>query len=183
MSKKMFAIAQQVSGAKIRSVRKELKLSQAEFGRLANVSVKTVARWESGKEMISGPVVTLLKLLEENPKIVQEMSVPEQTLPVRLWYMREDDVCTLIDVDERRQIIKIQNYTKDKMSRAFGIKENPTFEEYEEFLESRCFPKTRDKLKLELKRLDLPFYDPFSIIEKTEGRMAEDNFYIKIEKK
>ena len=66
MSKKMFAIAQQVSGAKIRSVRKELELSQAEFGRLANVSVKTVARWESGKEMISGPVVTLLKLLEEN---------------------------------------------------------------------------------------------------------------------
>ena len=50
---------------------------------------------------------------------------------------------------------------------AFGVNQLPTYEEYEEFLESRCFPKTRDKIKLELKRLDLPFYDPLMIIEKT----------------
>lgn len=28
-------------------------------------------------------------------------------------------------------------------------------------------------MKLLLKELDLPFYDPFLIIEKTQGRMAE----------
>ena len=27
-----------------------------------------------------------------------------------------------------------------------------------------------------------PFYDPIMIIEKTEGRMAEDNFWIRIER-
>lgn len=60
--------------------------------------------------------------------------------------------------------------------------EQPDFAQYEEFLESRCFPRSRDKLKLELKKLDLPFYDPLMIIEKTEGRMAEDDFWIRIER-
>ena len=56
-------------------------------------------------------------------------------------------------------------------------------EEYEEFLESRCFPQTRDKMKLILKDLNLPFFDPLLIIQQTEGRMAEDDFWIRIERK
>ncbi|MDE6054870.1 MAG: transcriptional regulator, partial [Lachnospiraceae bacterium] len=68
------------------------------------------------------------------------------------------------------------------ISRAFGKNDRPTFEEYEAFLESRCFPRERDKMKLILADLDLPFYDPFLIIEKTEGRMAEDDYWIRIEK-
>lgn len=34
-----------------------------------------------------------------------------------------------------------------------------------------------------LKELDLPFHNPLLIIEKTKGRMAEDNFSICIERK
>ncbi len=34
----------------------------------------------------------------------------------------------------------------------------------------------------ELRELDLPFYDPMMIIEKAEGRMAEDDFWIRIER-
>ena len=52
----------------------------------------------------------------------------------------------------------------------------------EEFLESRCFPRSRDKMKLVLKDLDIPFYDPILIIEKTQGRMAEDDFWLRIER-
>jgi len=37
-------------------------------------------------------------------------------------------------------------------------------------------------MKLVLQELNLPFYDPLLIIEKTEGRMEEDNFWIKIER-
>ena len=43
-------------------------------------------------------------------------------------------------------------------------------------------PPTRDKMKIILKELNLPFYDPFMIIQKTQGRMAEDNFWIQIER-
>ena len=57
---------------------------------------------------------------------------------------------------------------------------DPTFEEYEEFLESRCFPRTRKWVDLELKKLGLPFYDPLMIIEKTGGRMVEDDFSIEV---
>ena len=78
--------------------------------------------------------------------------------------------------------VKIYNYTNNFIKKAFGRNENPTFEEYEEFLESRCFPRQRDKIKLVLEDLNLPFYDPFMIIEKTEGRMAEDDFWIRIER-
>ena len=36
--------------------------------------------------------------------------------------------------------------------------------------------------KLVLRDLGIPFYDPYLIIQKTEGRMAEDDFWIRIEK-
>ena len=183
MEKKTFAIMQEISGMEIRNLRKKLSLSQSAFGRLANVSVQTIARWESSTEKISGPIVTLAKLLGEYPEIAVKFLIPEQKMPLRLWYMRNADVCTIIDVDEHHRKVEIYNYTTEKMNRAFGVREHPTYEDYEEFLESRCFPRTRDKMKLELKRLDLPFYDPLMIIEKTEGRMAEDDFWIKIEKK
>lgn len=107
--------------------------------------------------------------------------IPKKTLPLRMWYMFKDKRCTLIDVDDKERKIKIKNYTNHFMFKAFGNNDNPTYEDYEKFLESRCFPRTRDKMKIALELLGLPFYDPFLIIEKTEGRMGEDKFWIKIE--
>lgn len=111
-----------------------------------------------------------------------ELAIPEKVYPLRLWYMSGNQVSTIIDVDEQNRKVEIHNYTKDYIARAFGVIERPSFEDYEAFLESRCFPRTRDKMKLVLEDLGLPFYDPFMIIEKTEGRMAEDDFWIRIER-
>lgn len=177
-----FAISNEIYGNDIKSARNRLKLTQAEFARLANVSLKTVERWESCSKAITGPVVTLTKILNEYPQIAENMVIPENPYMLRLWYMRGNDICTVIDVDERLRKIKIHNYTNDYISRAFGKNERPTFEEYEEFIESRCFPRERDKMKLVLADLGLPFYDPILIIEKTAGRMAEDDYWIRIEK-
>lgn len=101
---------------------------------------------------------------------------------MRIWYMFHQEICSVIDVDEYARKLKLYNYTNDPIKRAFGKEDMPTFEQYEEFLESRCFPRTRDKMKLILRDLELPFYDPLMIIEKTSGRMAEDNFWIRIER-
>ncbi len=101
---------------------------------------------------------------------------------LHLKYMHDNTLCTLIDVDTIRKQVHIKNYVDHPMFRAFGVNTAPTYADYENFLESRCFPRTRDKMKLILQDLDLPFYDPFLIIQKTEGRMAEDHFWIKIEK-
>lgn len=177
-----YAVSNEIYGKNIRTIRKKLGLTQAELAGLANVSIKTVERWESGTKAITGPIVTLAKLISEYPQIVENMVIPENPYPLRLWYMCENEICTIIDVDERHRKVRIHNYTNDYISRAFGKNERPTFEEYESFLESRCFPRTRDKMKLILADLDLPFYDPMLIIEKTEGRMAEDNYWIRIEK-
>ena len=85
-------------------------------------------------------------------------------------------------MDELHKKVKIRNYTQDDLLKAFGVNERPDFKTYEEFLESRCFPRSRDKMKIALEELGLPFYDPLLIVEKTQGRMAEDDFWIRIER-
>jgi putative transcriptional regulator len=37
-------------------------------------------------------------------------------------------------------------------------------------------------MKLQLKEMGIPFYDPEMIIGKTEGRMAGDDFWVRIER-
>lgn len=177
-----YIISGGITGEEIKAIRRKLKLTQAGFAELVNVSQKTVERWEAGNSKINGPIVTLVKILNEYPQIEEELLIPDKSYPLRLWYMEKDRVCTIIDVDERLRRVKIYNYTHDYILRAFGREEHPTFKEYEAFLESRCFPKSRDKMKIILKDLGLPFYDPFLIIEKTQGKMAEDDFWIRIER-
>ena len=182
MKERKYALAEKLQSSDMKALRKKLGLTQRDFARLVNVSAKTVAYWESGKTEISGPIVTLVKILNENMEIAAKLEVSEKIYPLRLWYYYKNEVCTMIDVDERKRMVKVRNYTKNDMLKAFGRQTEITFEIYEEFLESRCFPRERDKLKLKLKELDIPFYDPLMIIERTEGRMAEDEFWIKIER-
>ena len=182
MKKTIFAFQTEISSEEIKRIRNKLALTQAGFAQLVNVSQKTVERWESEKKPVTGPIVTLIKILSEYPQLCNEYKVPEKTEPMRLWYMYKNEVCTIIDVNEREKRVQIYNYTHDNIFRAFGANEKPTFEDYQDFLESRCFPRTRDKMKLILKELDLPFYEPLMIIEKTAGKMAEDEFWIRIER-
>lgn len=182
MKKRIYALADNLSGDDIRAVRRKLCLTQGEFADLVNVSVKTIERWESGKGKITGPIVTLIKILTMDSSFAKRLEIPEKKLPLRLWYYYKNEVCTIIDADERNKIVQVYNYTNDHIMKAFGKSTEITYEMFEAFLESRCFPRERDKIKLELRELDLPFYDPMMIIEKTEGRMAEDEFWIRMER-
>jgi len=177
-----YAIPEYVLANDIKRIREMLKMTQKEFASFVNTSKRTIERWESSNEKINGPIVLLLNMIENNLDYIEKIKIPEKELPLRLYYMNKQNICTIIDVDVMKQKIKIKNYTNNLIYRAFGRNENPTFKDYEDFLKSRCFPETRDKLKLVLEDLNLPFYDPFLIIEKTEGRMAEDDFWIKIER-
>ena len=86
--------------------------------------------------------------------LVSKMELRKNALRIRLYYMYESFVCTVIDVDDTARRVEIKNYTDNLMLRAFGPNTEPTYDEYQEFLESRCFPRTRDKIKLELARLE-----------------------------
>lgn len=182
MQKEQFAVEPYVTADEVKQIRKKLGLTQKEFAQLIGSSKPTIERWETSNGKITGPLVLLIRMLNDNPAYVERLRIPEQTLPVRMWYMYKNEICTLIDVDESNRIVRIKNYADKIMFRAFGNNNSPDYDEYEEFLESRCFPRTRDKMKLVLEDLKIPFYDPYLIIEKTEGRMAEDDFWIRIEK-
>lgn len=182
MAKMHYAFASEMTADEIKAVRKMLRMTQQDFSEFCNVSGKTVEHWESGKVKVTGPVVVLLRLLKEDEKIPDRYYVPPQNMPLRLLYMYRNDLCTLIDVDDRKEKVMIKNYTDNLQFRAFGVIEEPTYADYQEFLEERCFPRTRDKMKIQLEALDIPFYDPMLIIEKTQGRMAEDQFWVDIKR-
>ncbi len=99
-------------------------------------------------------------MLEEQLDKIERLIVPEKKLPLRMWYMYKDKRCTLIDVDDAQQIMQIKNYVRSLQFRVFGVVEDPNYQEYQEFLESRVFPRTRDKMKLILEDLNLPCYAP-----------------------
>ena len=99
---------------------------------------------------------------------------------MELHFMDPNGLCTIIYADFQTQQVKIKNFTNDTLHRAFGIKENPTWDDFEYFLEDRCFPRTRDKLKLVLQDIGVDHYDPLTIIRKTHGRMAEDHQWLEI---
>ena len=172
-----------LTGEDIRQARKALGMTQKEFARFTGCSLRTVENWETKAEKITGTIVTLLNIVLRRPAMVEKLTVPPLRLKMRVWYMYEHLVCTIIDVDELNREIEVKNYTADPLFRAFGAKLEPGYEDYEAFLESRCFPRTRDKMKLQLKMMDLPFYDPIMIIQKTQGRMADDHFWLKVELK
>ncbi len=178
----LFAISDRLSSIEIKNIRKKLNLTQQEFSSLVNASTKTIEKWESSTDLIKGPIVTLIKMLNENPEFVMNYRIFPMKHRLRIWYMFRNEVCTIIDVDEKNRKVTIRNYTGDLIYRAFGNNENPTYQEYEEFLETRCLPRSRDNLKLYLRELDIPFYEPLMIIEKTNGKMADDEFWIKLER-
>lgn len=182
MKQNLFATPEYITGSDIKNVRNSLNISQKDFAALIHSSKATVERWEISKEPINGPIVLLLEFLKRDTDYINNITIPPKKYPLRLLYMHRQTPCTLIDVDEVNKAVSIRNFTNNIMFCAFGNEQNPTYAMYEEFLESRCFPRERDKMKLILKELDLPFYDPIMIIEKTEGRMAEDDFWIKFQK-
>lgn len=104
---------------------------------------------------------------------------PAEGFTMRLTYMYKQHPCTVIDVNFLEQRVVVQNKTQDMLHRAFGVVENPTWVDFELFLRERCFPATRGNAKEILNELELTDYDPLQIIEKTRGRTAEDDMWLK----
>lgn len=96
-------------------------------------------------------------------------------------FLESEFVITKICADFTDETLCIENYTDDKLKRAFGVNENPQWEDFCEFLESRCIPKTSSGIKEYLRVLGLYEYDALEIVKITKGKMSEDNMILKIE--
>lgn len=85
---------------------------------------------------------------------------------------------TIIDACSLNETVKIINLTDDMVSRAFGVREETDWKGFEEFLESRCMPRTRYGIRDELRGMNIDSYDPFLILDKTKGRVYGDHQYL-----
>lgn len=103
---------------------------------------------------------------------------PNKNYTMRIDYKLGRQVCTVIYVNFEKGEIVIQNRTEDILNRAFGANTAPTWQDFEQFLVSRCFPENRGYAKQILQNLGIGSYDPLAIAEATSGKTAEDNMYL-----
>ncbi len=103
---------------------------------------------------------------------------PGGNYTLRIHYMHGNRICTIIDVDFLDEKIRIQNRTAHPLRRAFGVNENPDWEDFWQFLRDRCIPESRGYVKSILRGLGTSGYDPLEIAEAVQGRTAEDNMWM-----
>lgn len=90
-------------------------------------------------------------------------------------------LCARIAADETAKKLRVENLVSDFLKLPFGNNQNPSWEDYLHFLESRCIPQTRAGLREYLETIGVDRYDPLEIIQKTQGRMAEDAIWLTVE--
>lgn len=100
---------------------------------------------------------------------------------MRITYMYRQKPCTTIDVNFLEEKIQICNLTTDPLHRAFGSNEHPTWTDFQQFLQDRCIPASRGMLKEALNDIGVDTYDPLRIAEKTKGRTADDDLWLKFQ--
>ncbi len=90
-------------------------------------------------------------------------------------------LCTKIVADFTDETLSVENTTEHIVKTAFGKNEVPTWEDFHNFLEERCVPKSRSGIREYLEAIGVEEYNPLEIIKKTSGRMAEDDQWLKWE--
>lgn len=106
----------------------------------------------------------------------------KRTTVERILFYTKDKVTTAIDVDAVNEEIRIKNFIDINIFRAFGVNEKPNWQEYLEFLEDRCTPRTRYNIKEILRDLGLDCYDVEEYVKKTHARCYDDRQWISFEK-
>ena len=92
-----------------------------------------------------------------------------------------DTLCARIAADETGETLHVENLATDYLKLPFGNNPNPSWADYQHFLENRCIPKTRAGLQEYLETIGLDSYEPLEIIRKTQGRMVEDDLWLTVE--
>jgi len=58
-------------GPDVRSLRERLGLSQEEFAERFQISLRTIQEWEQRRRVPEGPALTLLRVIERDPRAVE----------------------------------------------------------------------------------------------------------------
>ena len=58
----------------IKSIRSKTGLSQSDFAKKLHISPKTLQNWEQGRRTPTGPASVLMKLIDKNPDLLNELA-------------------------------------------------------------------------------------------------------------
>lgn len=126
-----------------------------------------------------GDAITLRKYLTGQAFADAKTATGHEVKKISFW--DEQTLCSVIYADFTDQTLTVEDFIQDPVKTAFGNCESPNWEDFRRFLEERCISNHRDGLQHYLRELQLDEYDPLAIVQKTEGRMAEDQQWLQIE--
>ena len=137
---------------------------------------------EKHREMeltFNGTTITLSRR-SSGPDFAEQQQALGHEIRVLRFY-DGDTLCSTIYSDFTGQTVVVENQAVSPVKTAFGNNPFPDWKDFQHFLEGRCIPRQRAGLREYLEALGLDEYDPLAILEKTGGRMAEDQQWLMIE--
>lgn len=126
-----------------------------------------------GERIIISPHLSMAEYLEKKKLLGHKL--------MQFEFYDGEVLCTKIIADFTDETLSAENATEHIVKTAFGKNEVPTWEDFQNFLEERCVPRSRSGIREYLETIGVEEYNPIEIIKKTSGRMAEDNQWIKLE--
>ena len=126
-----------------------------------------------GEKIIISPHLSMDKFLEKKKSLGHKL--------MKFEFYDGEILCTRIIADFTDETLSVENKTDFIVKTAFGKNEAPTWEDFQSFLEERCLPRSRSGIREYLETIGVEEYNPLEIIKKTDGKMAEDNQWIKWE--
>ena len=99
----------------------------------------------------------------------------------RFRFYDDSRLCSTIVADFTDHTLRVQNEAVPLEKTAFGKNLTPDWADLERFWEERCIPRGRAGLWEYLEAIGVADYDPLAIIQKTQGRMAEDQQWLEVE--
>ena len=127
-----------------------------------------------GEKIMISPHLSMDEFLKKKKTLGHEL--------MKFEFYDGEILCTKIIADFTDETLSAENTTGHIVKTAFGKNETPTWNDFQSFLEERCLPRSRSGIREYLETIGVEEYDPLEIIKKTDGRMAEDNQWIKWEK-
>ena len=129
--------------------------------------------------LFDGNQIILSRRFDNEEFVKEKLKLGHEVRLIRFY--DAEKLCTVIWSDFTDKTLIAENYVNDPVKTAFGNTRRPAWEDLLLFFEERCIPRQRAGLREYLDVIGVCEYDPLEIVQKTSGRMAEDNQWLKME--